>query len=210
MPDNKPEALGEHIRQLRKQRAWSQEQVAGAADLSLRTIQRVENGFVCSPDTLQALAAAFEIDAGTLSALQRDKHRNPKWLGLNAKAAPWAGLVLCLPATYFIITNIGFYELGWTWLEPVLLTQILNGAAAHPVIILGGPLLAMLLNAPHLFSLRARGTRDGELIEGVLISWNAGRFAILIFAACLVAILLSYIAGENFLHFIDALISARQ
>lgn len=54
------------IKDLRLQKSWTQEQLAGAAGLSLRTIQRVEKDGVCSLETNQALAAVFNIDQNTL------------------------------------------------------------------------------------------------------------------------------------------------
>lgn len=62
------ETLGERIQKFRKERAWSQDHLAGASNLSLRTIQRVENGKGASPETLQALAAAFEVGTNTLTS----------------------------------------------------------------------------------------------------------------------------------------------
>ena len=50
----------QHIRKLREARAWSQEHLADAAGLSLRTIQRVEAEGKASAETRLALAAALE------------------------------------------------------------------------------------------------------------------------------------------------------
>jgi transcriptional regulator with XRE-family HTH domain len=50
------------IKRLRAERAWSQEQLAEIADVSLRTIQRVESDGSASRETRMALAAAFDID----------------------------------------------------------------------------------------------------------------------------------------------------
>ncbi len=56
------------IKTLRLQRAWSQEQLAELASLSVRTIQRIENGEAPSLETLSALAAVFEVSVAELSA----------------------------------------------------------------------------------------------------------------------------------------------
>ena len=50
----------------RTRRAWSQEHLAAAAGLSLRTVQRVENAGSAAPETLRALAAVFEVDLAVL------------------------------------------------------------------------------------------------------------------------------------------------
>lgn len=56
------------VKALRLQRAWSQEQLAELASLSVRTIQRIENGDAPSLETLSALAAVFGVSVTELSA----------------------------------------------------------------------------------------------------------------------------------------------
>lgn len=58
----------QHIRKLREARAWSQEHLADAAGLSLRTIQRVEAEGKASAETRLALAAALDVPVAELSA----------------------------------------------------------------------------------------------------------------------------------------------
>jgi len=48
------------LKPLRLEKGWSQEQLADIAGLSLRTVQRVENGATCSLETAKALAATFD------------------------------------------------------------------------------------------------------------------------------------------------------
>jgi transcriptional regulator with XRE-family HTH domain len=55
---------------LRLQRGWSQQQLAEASGLSVRTIQRIETGQPASIETLKSLAAVFEIDFSTLNPEQ--------------------------------------------------------------------------------------------------------------------------------------------
>ncbi|ALB63743.1 FIG00554263: hypothetical protein [Cronobacter condimenti 1330] len=55
------------IRALRLARAWSQEQLAELASVSVRTIQRIEKGEPPSLETLSALAAVFETPVEALS-----------------------------------------------------------------------------------------------------------------------------------------------
>lgn len=59
------------IRKLRLQRGWSQEQLAELTGLSTRTIQRIERGQACSLETLNALAAVFEVDIATFKPEER-------------------------------------------------------------------------------------------------------------------------------------------
>lgn len=55
------------FRELRLARAWSQEQLAEIAGLSVRTVQRIENGERPCLETLSALAAVFEVNVAELS-----------------------------------------------------------------------------------------------------------------------------------------------
>lgn len=55
------------FRSLRLARAWSQEQLAELSGLSVRTVQRIENGDQPSLETLSALAAVFEGSVADLS-----------------------------------------------------------------------------------------------------------------------------------------------
>lgn len=55
------------VKEYRLARAWSQEQLAEMAALSVRTIQRIENQEQPSLETLSALAAVFEVSVTELS-----------------------------------------------------------------------------------------------------------------------------------------------
>lgn len=59
---------GKKIKEVREARAWSQEQLAMAAGIDVRTVQRVERdlGKSPSPETLHAIAGAFDADLATL------------------------------------------------------------------------------------------------------------------------------------------------
>jgi transcriptional regulator with XRE-family HTH domain len=50
----------------RKNKAWSQQHLADASVVSLRTIQRVENNGTGSLETIKALASCFELDVNEL------------------------------------------------------------------------------------------------------------------------------------------------
>jgi transcriptional regulator with XRE-family HTH domain len=71
---------GMQVRDMRRGRGWSQEQLAEASGLSVRTIQRIESGQPAGLASAAALARAFEVEvdevmvsdvpeAGTLSFL---------------------------------------------------------------------------------------------------------------------------------------------
>ena len=50
------------LKEMRLQRHWSQEQLAEMSGLSIRTIQRIENGENAGFESIKSLAAVFEID----------------------------------------------------------------------------------------------------------------------------------------------------
>lgn len=50
------------VRKLRLKRGWSQSQLAEMADVTTRTIQRIERGHRPSLETCKALASVFEVD----------------------------------------------------------------------------------------------------------------------------------------------------
>ncbi|WP_318471012.1 2TM domain-containing protein [Photobacterium leiognathi] len=54
------------IRKLRLQRGWSQEQLSQLSGLSIRTIQRIEQGQKAGLESLKSLAAVFEIKVSDL------------------------------------------------------------------------------------------------------------------------------------------------
>lgn len=60
------------IKRWREDRSWSQEHLADAAGLSLRTVQRIENGESASRESVMALAAAFSVDVISLTVDARE------------------------------------------------------------------------------------------------------------------------------------------
>jgi transcriptional regulator with XRE-family HTH domain len=50
------------LKEMRLQRHWSQDQLAEMSGLSIRTIQRIENGENAGFESIKSLAAVFEID----------------------------------------------------------------------------------------------------------------------------------------------------
>jgi transcriptional regulator with XRE-family HTH domain len=64
------------VRKLRLRKGWSQDQLAELADVSVRTIQRVERGHAPSLETARALAAVFEVDVTTFTSEQSNMTRN--------------------------------------------------------------------------------------------------------------------------------------
>ena len=66
----------ELVKQLRKEKSWTQEQLAQVSGISLRTVQRIEKQGVCSLESRQALASVFEVSASELQSDEEEKKRN--------------------------------------------------------------------------------------------------------------------------------------
>jgi transcriptional regulator with XRE-family HTH domain len=87
------------IRQLRESAAWSQEDLAAASGVSLRTVQRVEKDGVAARETQKALAAAFDLSPKDLEQDDPAAEKRDQQLGLG-----------------LLILWIGFswlFNLGW-------------------------------------------------------------------------------------------------
>ena len=89
------------IKALRQQRAWSQEHLADASGVAVRTIQRVEVGGSASYETAQALAAAFGTQVTDLQSTTGEVNRTARWRR-SAVAALALGLVLVAGLSAFV------------------------------------------------------------------------------------------------------------
>ncbi len=67
---------GAKIKRWREERCWSQEHLADAAGVSLRTVQRIENGEGASRESVMALAAAYNVDVIALTVDPRAQAEN--------------------------------------------------------------------------------------------------------------------------------------
>ncbi len=117
------------VKQLRLQRARSREQLAEMAGLSVRTIQRIENGERPGLETLSALAAVFEVTVAEIGGEARREDAPGREASLDlrieeAKARVHqesrffrslsVALVVCvLLAVLNRFTNPQYYWSGW-------------------------------------------------------------------------------------------------
>ena len=103
--------IGDRDENFRESRAWTQAHLADAAGVSLRTIQRLETIHSCSPETLLALAAAFEIDVRSLTE-ERMAAEARAWPNSYNRAAVRWGALLALPCIAFVAVNLLKYGVG--------------------------------------------------------------------------------------------------
>jgi len=191
----------------RRKRAWSQDHLAKAAGLNLRTVQRVERGSNCSGETMQALAGALDIAMSRLTDRAVDVRKKNHFPALSSSQAKWVGAILCLPTVIFVQLNILYYEFGVSALAPIMESDAWNAAAGQRLallLILGGPLAALLLVVPYLVKVCARVDSATMTISGLVIRWNTGQWLVGGLAAILLITLFSYGVIENFNHFMHA------
>jgi transcriptional regulator with XRE-family HTH domain len=110
--------MATNIRELRHQRAWTQEQLAAAAQLNTRTVQRIEEGRGGRAETVQAIAGALDASVESLRA----EHTTTA-AGATLGVAPlrWTVEQPTLPGTYWVR--------GGTFDTPHRTTVFLSGGA---------------------------------------------------------------------------------
>ncbi len=71
------------IKKLRSQKGWTQQQLADIANVSLRTIQRIESEGSASNESVSALSAGFEVSREMLLLVPRVTESALKPANLN-------------------------------------------------------------------------------------------------------------------------------
>jgi transcriptional regulator with XRE-family HTH domain len=192
------DSLARFVSGERQRRAWSQDHLAKAAGLSLRTVQRVERGAPCSGETIQALAGALGLEMSQLTDRLRDMPRRNRVVGLSI--SKWVGAILCLPATIFAVLNIAYYEVGLSALAPIMDSTAWNTMVNHHLallFILGGPFITLLLIVSRLVKLRAHVDSASMTISGLVIRWSPGHYLVGGLALVLLVTIVWYGVIEN-------------
>jgi transcriptional regulator with XRE-family HTH domain len=115
------------IRSLRALRGWSQEQLAEAAGLGVRTVQRLESEGRASAETRTCLAAAFNVPQSVLTGVR----------SLPQRVRDSSGPVLGLAGTFLIVVgllagqNLGPLLAGVGSLIAMLFVQALDHIGAQ-------------------------------------------------------------------------------
>lgn len=95
------------LKSLRHKLNWTQQQLADACDVSLRTIQRVEKEGAASRETTMALCAVFEVRQGELIKLEEANavidNPNPKYLGLIIAVCSLVSFALGVGSVFIFI-----------------------------------------------------------------------------------------------------------
>ena len=203
MPDSPP-ALALALRRLRRTRAWSQAHLAGAAGLSLRTVQRAERGAPVAPETRLALAAAFDVDVAALTdpVAAPDDALVARRIGprLRPAQALAVGAALAAPAVLFVAAALAQALFGidapMRPVEALLASPVTRGPfnAVSPAVFVGGLVGAAVLNLAPAVGLRV-GT--GAVEGAVAVRARVANLALAAVAFGTLAVLLAYAVGEN-------------
>jgi transcriptional regulator with XRE-family HTH domain len=191
--------IGDRIRSLREARSWTQAHLADAAGVSLRTIQRLETVHSCSPETLLALAATLEVDIRTLT---EGRSAPRPWRGPAPRTAALWGAALALPCLLFVAVNLLKYGLGWGGPYDMLAASAARSGLASafdwtaPLILLGGPLAAVLLNLRAL----VRPRLQNGAVTALEYRLSLASLGVILAAGAAAAILSAYLVSENLGH----------
>lgn len=95
------------VRTERKNRGWTQQQLADIAALSLRTVQRVENQGQGSNETVSALCSVMALEREALLAPSRalERQQGKPWaILLSLILAGILGVILGVTGTLLVVT----------------------------------------------------------------------------------------------------------
>jgi hypothetical protein len=121
---------------------------------------------------------------------------------INRKWAIFIGCLLSFPTAYFIFINVLKYALGMPFLydtaEPLMNRLGLKDGLGFNInlVILFGPLVALLINLPAVLQLEWHNEKEKFFLQfSVKKSW--WNMCVIIFSGLLLAILFAYAIGEN-------------
>lgn len=190
--------LGDRIREIRESKYWNQAHLADAAEINVRTVQRIEAGAQCSYETLLSLAAALGVDA---SALEMER-RSGSCADSHSFVRLGFALFCLLPAAAFILLN-ALRSQGIT--QPFEATAIVGAKimsfptfnTLFPFIFVGGAAAALAASLRQFLTIRNR--REGRVLSiiGIEIRANWPAIAVAAAALCSLTTLVGYEALEQ-------------
>lgn len=128
----------ELIKKLRADKNWSQEQLSEASGLNLRTIQRIESSGKASLESVNLLAAAFNIDPCELAEKEK--------MSVEAEElTPWDAITTCFAKFTDFSGTATRYEFGWFLVFTLIILSI--ATVLHEK---AGQIVALLLMLPFL------------------------------------------------------------
>jgi len=174
-----------NVRRLRTQRGWSQEQLAIAAGLSLRTIQRIEAEGIASMGSVVSLAATFGIQIIDLQESESPGHQaspnhNALFFGLaviTVAALGESGRVSGPQSVVFAAINLLACVVGAILALPPLVRIFKQKQYIIAALALIGSPLVTLMAAGTIFALLS-----GRVPTWQLVGIGAGGAALIVLA----------------------------
>jgi transcriptional regulator with XRE-family HTH domain len=117
------------IKEMRLERHWSQDQLAEMSGLSIRTIQRIENGENAGLESLKALAAVFEINIADsdkkkeMEQIREEEAYAQKVKGFY-KLLAIAVMSLIVPVILALNDTANWSTLGWIFISWVVILSV--------------------------------------------------------------------------------------
>jgi transcriptional regulator with XRE-family HTH domain len=131
------------LKQRRLDNGWSQQQLAEISGLSVRTVQRIENGETPGLETINALSASFGISSSEFqngsNAVQEHTHMQNQ----NSKIVHDLGFLASIDRAWKrVIIHFAVFAFFMTWLVVLDRFVGLGGDIVGIVAVIWGPLLA--------------------------------------------------------------------
>jgi DNA-binding XRE family transcriptional regulator len=123
------------VKRLRSEKFWSQEELAIAAGLNLRTVQRIEKEATASLQSKKALAAALDIAVNDLEYLESPamQMHEYKTLDIEWKQGFLSGLKAApLPDLQAILNREG--QEGWRLVQILTPDQMMSAKTAEKLV----------------------------------------------------------------------------
>lgn len=156
------------IKAERQKRGWSQEQLAGAAGLGIRTIQRVESSGIASNESAKCLAAVFEVPL-TLLIVEKPQ-------GQRASARIWAAaatLCLTLVSSLLLVSRVNATDLAMF----VVVGTDVGGKSRMNIQVKDGQQTEIKLEKELRLLLMPKLLKDGTvLMSAELYGWDGDAF----------------------------------
>lgn len=190
---------GETLRKLREAKSWSQAHLAQAADLNIRTVQRIEAGEPCSYETMLSLAAALGADVGQLELESRPASAE------HTVSAARVGLavIAVAPAALFVMVNLLRTVMGVTAPYDFFAssgTKLIDFETFNkvsPVIFLGGAAVALAISLPGIVRVRGKVERGALVLSAIELRAKAAPLLVSSLAVLSAVALLAYAALEQ-------------
>jgi len=184
MSTNSKTICVDKIKKLRQDNCWSQDLLAKASGLSLRTIQRIEKEGNASAETQLALAATFNVSPKALFVISSTPDVNWKWRNIMQTTF---GLAVIIGAIAMLIFLAGDINVFIDYASLIFLTLFMYSAT----VIAFGPhgLIKSIIGLKYLFSNEISATPASYYLARIL-----SKQIIFLYGGAFIAVLIGSIA----------------